>query len=67
MAKAKAVERLQKRLKVARQRTTFLIDINANSREPTKAAAIANAVAEAYFVDQVRSKYDATGGGRLAQ
>jgi polysaccharide biosynthesis transport protein len=60
VAKAKAVERLQKRLKVARQRTTFLIDINANSHEPAKAAAIANAVAEAYFLEQVRSKYDAT-------
>ena len=60
VAKSKAVERLQKRLKVARQRTTFLIDINATSREPAKAAAIANAVGEAYFLEQVRSKYDAT-------
>jgi succinoglycan biosynthesis transport protein ExoP len=60
IGKAKAVERLQKRLKVVRQRTTFLIDINASSHEPAKAAAIANAVAEAYFLEQVRSKYDAT-------
>ena len=37
VAKSKAVERLQKRLKVARQRTTFLIDINglrANRQRP---------------------------------
>jgi len=58
--KAKAVERLSKRLKVARSKTTFLIDINASSWEATKAATIANAIADEYFLEQVRSKYDAT-------
>jgi exopolysaccharide transport family protein len=58
--KAKAVERLSKRLKVARQKTTFLIDINASSWEATKAATIANAISDEYFMEQVRSKYDAT-------
>ena len=60
IAKAKAVERLSKRLKVLRQRTTFLIDISATSRNSVKAAAIANAVADAYFLEQVRSRYDTT-------
>ena len=59
-AKARSVEFLQKRLKVVRQRSTFLADINVNAWDPAKAAWIANAIAEAYFVDQVRSKYDAT-------
>lgn len=59
-AKATAVDRLGKRLKVARQKTTFLIDVNVSAWGPGKAAAIANAIADAYFLEQVRSKYDAT-------
>ncbi len=51
---------LQKRLKVARQKSTFLADINVSAWEPAKAAQIANAIAESYFIDQVRSKYEAT-------
>jgi exopolysaccharide transport family protein len=60
IATAKAVERLGKRLKVARQRATFLIDIKVSSWRAVKAAAIANAIADAYFLEQVRSKYDTT-------
>ena len=59
-AKARSVEILQKRMKVTRQGTTFLVDINVSSIEPRKAAAIANAIAESYFEEQVRAKYDAT-------
>jgi succinoglycan biosynthesis transport protein ExoP len=59
-AKAAAIEALQGRIKVVRQRTTFVVDIEANSRDAGKAAAIANAVAQSYFLEQVRSKYDAT-------
>ncbi|MGZ2791200.1 hypothetical protein AAER04_00705, partial [Pseudomonas aeruginosa] len=40
--------------------TTFLVDINVSSIEPRKAAAIANAIAERYFEEQVRAKYEAT-------
>ena len=59
-AKSRSVEILQKRMKVTRQGTTFLVDININSESPQKAATIANAIADAYFEEQVRAKYDAT-------
>jgi exopolysaccharide transport family protein len=59
-AKARSVEILQRRMKVTRQGTTFLVDINVSSESPRKAAAIANAVAEAYFEEQVRAKNEAT-------
>ncbi len=59
-AKARAVEALKRRIKVVRQRATFIADVSATSLVPAKAATIANAVAEAYFMEQVRSKHDAT-------
>jgi exopolysaccharide transport family protein len=60
VATIRAVDSLQQRLKVIRQGTTFLVDINVNSESPTKAAEIANSIADAYFEEQVRSKYEAT-------
>lgn len=57
---ARAVDTLQGRLKVVRQGTAFLVDINVSSESPAKAAEIANAIADAYFDEQVRSKYEAT-------
>jgi succinoglycan biosynthesis transport protein ExoP len=59
-ARARSVEILQKRMKVTRQGTTFLVDIAVSSESPQKAATIANAIADAYFDEQVRAKYDAT-------
>lgn len=59
-AKARSIEILQKRMKVTRQGTTFLVDINVSSEVPQKAARIANAVADSYFEEQVRAKYEAT-------
>jgi succinoglycan biosynthesis transport protein ExoP len=59
-AKARSVDILQKRMKVTRQGTTFLVDINISSESPRKAADIANAVAEGYFEEQVRAKNEAT-------
>jgi succinoglycan biosynthesis transport protein ExoP len=59
-AKARSVDILQKRMKVTRQGTTFLVDINISSESPRKAAVIANAVAEGYFEEQVRAKNDST-------
>src|SRR5436190_67180 len=59
-ARSRSVEILQKRMKVTRQGTTFLVDINVSSESPQKAATIANAIADAYFEEQVRAKYDAT-------
>jgi polysaccharide biosynthesis transport protein len=60
IARSNSVDILSKRLKVIRQGTTFLVDINVSSQAPQKAAKIANAIAEAYFTEQVRSKYEAT-------
>jgi len=59
-ARARSVEILKRRMKVTRQGTTFLVDIAVSSESPQKAATIANAVADAYFNEQVRAKYDAT-------
>jgi polysaccharide biosynthesis transport protein len=60
VARARAIDTLQKRLKILRQRSTFLVDITASAQDRNKATAVANAVAQAYFLEQVRSKYDAT-------
>ncbi|OQW54206.1 MAG: exopolysaccharide biosynthesis protein [Proteobacteria bacterium SG_bin9] len=60
VARARAIDFLQRRMKVIRQGTTFLVDINVSSRSPRKAELIANAVATAYFEEQVRSKYEST-------
>lgn len=59
-ARSRSVEILQKRMKVTRKGTTFLVDINVSSESPQKAATIANAIADAYFEEQVRAKFDAT-------
>src|SRR6202035_3559836 len=59
-ATARSVDILQRRMKVTRQGTTFLVDINVSSESPRKAAVIANAVAESYFEEQVRAKNDST-------
>jgi exopolysaccharide transport family protein len=60
IARQNLVDILAHRLKVVRQGATFLIDINVSSEHPQKAARIANAIADAYFEEQVRSKYEAT-------
>jgi exopolysaccharide transport family protein len=59
-ARARSMDILQRRMKVTRQGTTFLVDINVSSESPRKAAVIANAVAEGYFEEQIRAKSDAT-------
>jgi exopolysaccharide transport family protein len=59
-ARSRSVGILQKRMKVTRQGTTFLVDINVSSESPRKAATISNAIADAYFEEQVRSKSEAT-------
>jgi exopolysaccharide transport family protein len=58
--KATAIDVLQRRMKVIRQGTTFLVDISVSSQSPRKAALIANAVADAYFDEQIRAKNAAT-------
>ena len=59
-AQTVSVGLVQKQLKVVRQGTTFLVDINRSSKSPRKAAMIANAIADAYLEEQVRAKFDVT-------
>ena len=59
VAKATALDfLLRKRLKVARDTTTFVINVDVSSEDPEKAAKIANAIVDSYFSEQVRSRYD---------
>jgi len=59
VAKAQTLSFLQKRrLKVERESTTFLININVTSEDPQKAAKIANAIVNSYFEALVHGKYD---------
>lgn len=59
-AQSRSVDIMQKRLKVVRQGTTFLIDINVSSKSPRKASTIANTIADTYLEDQIRAKFDVT-------
>lgn len=59
-ARSNSVEILQRQLKVVRQGTTFLVDINMASESPRKAAVIANAIADAYLDEQIKAKFDVT-------
>jgi len=56
----RAAEAFAERLTVRRIGVTYLIQISFRSRDPDRAAQIANAVAEAYIVDQLEAKYQAT-------
>ena len=55
-----AVAVLQDRLKVTRERNSFLVDIGVSAHNPEKAAQISNAIANGYFNELIRSKADAT-------
>jgi uncharacterized protein involved in exopolysaccharide biosynthesis len=48
------------RLKVKRQGLTYIIAVSFTSRDPRKAAKIANQVASSYLVDQLEVRFDAT-------
>ncbi len=55
-----AVGTLQSRLNVKRLGLTYVIQIEYRSYDAAKSAQIANAVADAYIVDQLEAKYQAT-------
>jgi succinoglycan biosynthesis transport protein ExoP len=55
-----AVETLETKLQVKRVGLTYIIEIDFRSYDPKKASRIANAVADAYIVDQLESKYQTT-------
>ena len=58
LAEANVIEALQQRLKVTREGTTFVIDIDASSERAKRAAEIANAIADSFFEEQVQSRYN---------
>ena len=55
----RAIIRLRRVLEVQRVQRTYVISIAVTSEVPEKAAMLANAVADAYVVDQLDAKYDA--------
>ena len=56
----RAIEAFQDRLNVKRVGLSYVIQIGFRSYDPEHAAQIANAVADAYIVDQLEAKYQAT-------
>ncbi|MGY3363860.1 uncharacterized protein involved in exopolysaccharide biosynthesis [Bradyrhizobium sp. GM2.4] len=56
----KALERFEKNRTVKRLNQTYVMEIGFTSRDPAKAAQTANAIADAYIVDQLEAKYQAT-------
>jgi polysaccharide biosynthesis transport protein len=55
-----AVEAVQKNLKVERVLTTYVLSLNFRSKDPDKAARVANAIADAYIVGALEAKYQST-------
>jgi succinoglycan biosynthesis transport protein ExoP len=56
----KALRAFLSKRSVARVARTYVLDIGFTSLSPARAAEIANAIADAYIVDQLQSKYQAT-------
>jgi succinoglycan biosynthesis transport protein ExoP len=56
----KAMSVFQSRLHIKRVGLSYVIEIAFRSLQPERAAQIANAVADAYIVDQLEAKYQAT-------
>jgi polysaccharide biosynthesis transport protein len=53
-----ALDTLQNRLSVRRAERTFVIDVAVQSRDPEKAAQIANAIGDAYFAEEAAARTD---------
>ena len=56
----KVLDRFERKLKVKRLGLSYVIEVSYESLSPERAAQIANAVAEAYIVDSLESKYQAS-------
>ncbi len=53
-----ALDTLQTKLSVRRAERTFVIDVSVQSRDPEKAARIANAIGDAYFAEEAAARTD---------
>ncbi len=58
--RTEVVQNMQKRLHVVNDGRSYSINVSFESKEPAKAAKIANAIADEYLVDQLETKYEAT-------
>jgi succinoglycan biosynthesis transport protein ExoP len=56
----KALGLFEKNRTIKRLGLTYVMEIGFTSKDPAKAAKIANAIADAYIVDQLEAKYQAT-------
>ncbi|MDD1529429.1 exopolysaccharide biosynthesis protein [Bradyrhizobium sp. WBOS7] len=56
----KALQRFEKNRTIKRLGQTYVMEIGFTSFDPAKAAKIANGIADAYVVDQLEAKYQAT-------
>jgi polysaccharide biosynthesis transport protein len=56
----RALKNFQKLMQVKRVEKTFVLNVEFSSRSAAKAAGIANAIADAYLLDHLDAKYDAT-------
>ena len=56
----KALQRFESNRTIKRLGLTYVLEIGFTSRDPAKAAQIANAIADAYIVDQLEAKYQST-------
>lgn len=56
----RALQRFERSREIKRVGLTYVMGISFTSRDPAKAARIANAIADAYIVDQLEAKYEAT-------
>jgi polysaccharide biosynthesis transport protein len=54
-----ALNELKRRVKVKRAERTFVVEVSVTSRDPQKAARLANAVAQAYLDEQTKVRSDA--------
>jgi exopolysaccharide transport family protein len=54
------VDTVLRRLTVRRSGLTYVIDVGFESKDPAKAAQIANAFADKYLLEQLEAKYEAT-------
>lgn len=54
-----ALDTLQRNMIVRRPERTFVIDVAVQSRDPAKAARIANAIGDAYFAEETAARMDA--------
>jgi succinoglycan biosynthesis transport protein ExoP len=60
LARRRAADELRNNVQARRVPRTLVVEIMYRSADPIKAATIANGFADAYLVDQLNAKYDAT-------